>query len=170
MTLVVCSVSQRWSIIRLYQKLFWHCVSCATGTDGQRMILKLEQYLCVLCLTGLTTSVSGIQADSTSLLDETSKSHRSCSIEQHRFFPAGTVAFVHGDVTDQQGKQIENGSNLSAEDMVSVDSNGFLSVLLSDNNTVNMQPNSVTSIACTITKQSGSLVVTQPHLIGATRG
>ena len=134
------------------------------------MILKLEQYLCVLCLTGLTTSVSGIQADSTSLLNETSTNHRSCSIEQHRFFPTGTVAFVHGDVTDQQGKQIETGSSLSAEDIVSVDNNGFLSVLLSDNNTVNIQPNSVTSIACTITKQTGGLVVTQPYLIGAIRG
>lgn len=134
------------------------------------MISKFEQYLCLLCLTGLATSVYGIQTDKMPLLKETSTNQSDCSIEPQRFFPTGTVTFVHGDVLDEQGKQIEAGSELTAEDSVSVDDNGFLSVLLSDGSSVNIQPNTSTSIACALTTQSGNFVVTQPFLVGAIRG
>lgn len=134
------------------------------------MISKSKQYLCMFCLIGAATTVSGIQLDKLAGEDLTVSANTDCFTGPHRHHQTVSVTFAHGDVSDQRGQSIEAGSTLAVDEIVSVSSDGFLSVHFDDGQTVNLQPDTSTSIACALSGQSDKLDVEQPYRVGAIRG
>ena len=134
------------------------------------MISKSKQFLCMFCLIGSATTVSGIQLEKLAGADLTMPANTDCFTGSHRHHQTVSVTFAHGDVSDQRGQSIEAGSTLAVDEIVSVSSDGFLSVHFDDGQTVNLQPDTSTSIACALSGQSDKLDVEQPYRVGAIRG
>ena len=134
------------------------------------MISKTQQYLCMFCLVGSATTVSGIQLDRSAETVTTTPTKTECFLEPHEQHQTGSVTFTHGDVSDQHGQRIEAGSLLAIGELITVKSDGFLSIHLEDGQTLNIQPNTSTSIACALTAQPSDLDVDQPYRVGAIRG
>lgn len=144
------------------------------------MISKSKQYLFFLYLIGVTNTVNSVPVYKMAQVDKSMSGQSGCSFDSHntsdQFPPSATppvsalVAFVHGGVFDQKGLPIKAGSELAVEDIVTVSSDGFLALQLSDERTLNIQPDTLTSIACALASKTGTLTVNEPYRVGAIRG
>jgi len=131
------------------------------------MISKPRHYLLSSLLVVAASNSSGIQ------LDPDSGNHSSAAMLPCPAWPqhsASTVTYVHGNVINQYGQQIEAGAQLAPTEIISVRSDGFLSALVPGGETVNLQPDSTTSIACAANDNHNDLHVSQPYRVGAIRG
>lgn len=132
---------------------------------------KTRQFICLASLIGVTTAVNSLpihkvaEIDDSNLLVETD-----CTVDSQQLPATALVAFVHGGVFDQQGQPVQAGSELVADDVVTVKSDGFLALHISNSRTVNIQPDTLTSIACALATQPGSIKLDQPYRVGAIRG
>ncbi len=134
------------------------------------MISKSRQFLCLLYLIGTTSAVNSIPMYKMADFDDSTATQQGCSVETQNTPASALVAFVHGGVFDQHGHPVIAGSALAADDVVNVTSDGFLALHISDNRTVNIQPDTLTSIACALAMQSKKLSVTHAYRVGAIRG
>ena len=103
-------------------------------------------------------------------IDNSALIQHACSVESQTTHAPALVAFVHGRVFDQQGNPITAGSELATDEIVRVTSDGFLALHISDNQTINIQPDTLTSIACALAVKSEKLDVSRPYRVGAIRG
>ena len=165
MTFVVYSFYQKLTIICKSHKGF----SVKNGS-ANTVNSKTKQFLCLAYLIGVTSSVNSIPMYKVAEVDESKLIESTCTVDSHQIPATALVAFVHGGVFDQKGHPIKAGSKLVAEDVVTVQSDGFLALHISNNRTVNIQPDTLTSIACALAKQPGAREVTQPYRVGAIRG
>lgn len=140
------------------------------------MLSKSKNFFWIFYLIGITTAVNGVPMHKTVVVDE-SLIVESLPVQSGCFDPSQSpstalVAFVHGGVFDQHGNPINAGSELQAEDVVIVESDGFLALDIANTRTVNVQPDTATSVACAVTTQLelGALDFTQPYRLGAIRG
>ena len=134
------------------------------------MILKSGLTLYILCLIGLASTANSLQMGEVSLLDSTQAKQKICPVGPETAHLAGRVAFVNGKVVDQKGQDIEAGRLLGTCDELSVYSDGFLSIQLSDGRILNIQPNTSTTIASTLVNQSEKFIINQPYFSGGVRG
>jgi len=82
----------------------------------------------------------------------------------------GKVIFTKGAVFDIKGQVIRRGAELDSLDELLVESNGFLSIQLSDGRILNIQPNTSTNIALALRNQSDNLEIQVPYFTGGVRG
>ena len=129
-----------------------------------------KKILCLLCLTGFSATVNGIQFYKAAQFKETPLLHNTCPTPSQQLPAAVMVAFVHGGVVDQQGNHIKAGTTIATDDYVTLGSDGFLALHVSNNRSVNIQPDTSTSIACALAARPVKLDVSQPYRAGATRG
>ena len=134
------------------------------------MILKSRLNLYILCLIGFASTANSLQMGEVSLLDSTQAKQKICPVGPETAHLTGRVAFVNGKVVDQKGQDIEAGRVLCTCDELSVNSDGFLSIQLSDGRILNIQPNTSTTIASTLVNQSEKFIINQPYFSGGVRG
>ena len=134
------------------------------------MILKSRLILYTMCLICSASSANSLQMAEVSLLDSTLAKQKICPVGPETVRLTGRVTFVHGKVIDQKGQDIEAGSVLGTCDELSVNNDGFLSIQLSDGRTLNIQPNTSTTIASILVNQWEKFIINQPYFSGGVRG
>jgi len=131
--------------------------------------------MCLMCFASSANSLpnslpNSLQTSEVSLLDSAQAKQKICPVGPETAGLTGRVTFVHGKVIDQKGQNIEAGRVLGTCDELYVNSDGFISIHLSDGRTLNIQPNTSTTIASTLVNQSEKMIINQPYFSGGVRG
>ena len=164
MTFVVYTFYRRCTIICTSHQGFSVSYGSETTVNS-----KTKQFLCLAYLIGVTSSVDSVPMYKVAEVDESILIESTCTVDSNQLPVTALVAFVHGGVFDQKGHPIKAGSKLVAEDIVTVQSDGFLALHISHNRSVNIQPDTLTSVACALATKPGTEVA-QPYRVGAIRG
>ena len=134
------------------------------------VITNCKRCLCTCLLASSALAVNAVERGDKHRLGEVMSNATSCIADLYKSIPEVSVNFVHGDVFDRLGQPITSGSVLSVDDVVHAGANGFLSIHGANGETVNIQPNTSTSIACALVSEPVNLGITQPYTVGAFRG
>ncbi len=134
------------------------------------MSLRVIFCLPIFQLLGAAICLGAIQLNEKQAMIETETFQARCPDSPTTPDTTGVVTFVHGQVIDQEGQQIEAGFTLRSAQQLSAQADGFLSIRLATGRVLNIHPDTETSIACELGLQSGNFQIQQPYLVGAIRG
>jgi len=122
----------------------------------------------VLSLASFASSLH--MGESQGLAGPKSSQHNTITAETNTSGAIGTVIFSRGRVVDQSGTAIEAGSVIGTHSVITVDSDGFLAIELLDGSTLNIQPDTSTSIASAMIQSSEEFIISAPYASGGIRG
>ncbi len=121
----------------------------------------------VFCLASFS---SNVHIDASRVSDSANTlQHNTITAETNTSGTIGTVIFARGRVVDQTGLALETGSVIGTHSVITVDSDGFLAIELLDGSTLNIQPDTSTSIASSMIKASQVFLISTSYASGGIR-
>jgi len=134
------------------------------------MNLTNKRHLAVSLLMGLVSFASSVQTDTAPFSGFAEEFQQtSLTTEANTSGTIGKVIFARGQVFDHMGSAIETGTELGTHSVVIVGSDGFLAIELLDGSTLNIQPDTSTSIGAVLKKGSNNFVINASYASGGIR-